>query len=175
LINLDGSWPLSAAIVGEAFSDASSPDERGMIFQVPFDCDIDLLSMMIQFGANNTSAGELRLYADPLGTPTVIAGPIATVWEEHNSPASARRRLYPLAAPVSLTKNTDYCLALKSIGTGNVSLLSFSPAVATYAAMMPGGTAAKRGQRNNLTGAFTIPNDAVLIGNSVRVCAVHDS
>lgn len=136
-----------------AFSNASTPDEYAMIFQVPFACRITSLYAYLSSMAS-TDDFELILYSDPLGTP--VAERTITVDADLMSSGTSGFCEFPLATTFDLSINTDYAVALRPttantiqfdriiFGTGNAALRG--------ATML--GTNWYQASRTNQTGAF---------------------
>jgi hypothetical protein len=143
--------PFSAVSV-EVYSSGTNPDERGLIFQVPFNCTIDGLWSFI--GTTDANADfNLKLYSSPLSaTPT----PLATVSQtaEQMSAFSATSIVHKPIAPVSLTKDTDYIVTVEATGIGTVRQEIITLGDPLHKAFYPGGMNMRKGTRQNATGAF---------------------
>lgn len=173
---LDGwSFPFSAN-PAESFADATNPDERGIIFQVPWDCSVDA----IWHATNGNAAGSdftLKLWSDPLGTPVDItpggAG-LPQLGEQYPANAS-RPSVIPFASVVNLTRNTNYGVTALATGASNISMLTMTLGNEAHRALYMGGTTVAKITRNNSTGAFAAESPAITrpwIG--VRVSHQHD-
>jgi hypothetical protein len=169
---LDCAIPFTTAGT-ELFADSDNPDERGMIFQVPFDCKIDALSYnALKAGA--TSDATVTVYSTPTGTPASVAQ--ATILAEQTNSTNVGFHIANLAAEVSLTANTDYCLAVRATGAGSVGLTVYTLANTAYRTFLPGGTTLAKATRNNGSGSFTAESPAVTIYHmAVRISAVEAS
>lgn len=172
---LDSSWPAKSATT-ETFTDSTNPDERGMIFQVPWDCKIDGFWMY----GGTTDAGSdfsLKLYSDPTGTPSAVSGgTIAVLAEQLGAPAADGMMFFNLATEISLTRNTDYALMLRASGTSNARLFAATLGDAGHRVFWPGGTTIAKGSRQNDTGAFTAESPAItMYSMGVRISQVHDT
>jgi hypothetical protein len=140
-----------------SYADATNPDENGMIFQVPWDCKIDAL--IARFTASAAAVDQnVVFYTDPLGTPSAAAT-FAVPGESLSS--SAAIKLFTLASEISLTKNTDYCVAVKATGASNTALALYTLDSENYRKFLPGSTTLRKGSRNNSTGAFSAESPAV--------------
>jgi hypothetical protein len=143
----------------DTYADANNPDERGMVFQVPWDCKVDSLWFM-GGSADANGDGTITLYSDPLGTPTSLG---AISWFGERSAGANLDRLQQLmfSSEVQLTAATDYCVAFKGTGTNNIRLANYTLDNTADRATLPGGTTLKKVTRNNSTGAFTAESPAV--------------
>lgn len=152
LITIDDTIPFVSAAV-ETYADATNPDERGLLFQVPWDCKIDAVRGLLGI-TDNASDYTITVYSDPLGTPASVAS--VTVLADRGAVAAGdREQRFPLAAEVSLSANTDYVIAVRANGTTNTRLPSFTLMDQTHRALQPGSTTVKKATRNNGAGAFT--------------------
>lgn len=152
LITIDDTIPFVTAAV-ETYADATNPDERGLLFQVPWDCKISALRGLLGI-TDNASDYTITVYSDPLGTPASVAS--VTVLADRGAVAAGdRQQRFPLAAEVSLTANTDYVIAVRANGTTNTRLASITLMDQAHRALQPGGTTVKKATRNNGSGAFT--------------------
>lgn len=164
-----------AGILGsESYSDSTNPDERGLIFQVPFPCQVDAFKAYL-LSMRSASDFTFTIYADPLGTPTSI-GSVSGTGAQMNTVNFGNGWVgLPLTTPVTLAANTDYCAALR-VTSASASDLAFSPLANTaHRALYPAGTTIRKATRNNLTGAFTAESPATTMYNmGVRISAVDD-
>lgn len=120
LATIDGmNW---SGLIGNVSWATGGTDEKGMIFQVPFDCKVDALMARVRT-AGATSDFTLSLYSDPFGTPAVMnsgAAAVTVLAEQCGQTNTALSFLHQLASEVSLTANTDYCVAVNADGAGNI-------------------------------------------------------
>jgi len=145
----------------EQFLSTTNPDERGLVFQAPFDCTIDGLWA---FGGFADANGDfnLKFYSNPTsGTPTQL-GTVAVQAEQAGQTANDSI-IYKPITPVNLTKNTDYLVTMEATGSGNVRLAITTLASTDHRAFYPGSTTLKKATRQNATGAFAIESPAVTI------------
>lgn len=169
---LNGTWPISN-LTAHTFVSTDTPDEKGLIFQVPTERKIDAFSGMIYMAANAAADFTFLLYSDPLGTPSPVSGGSLTVIGE-NGPGSAMRFFTQnLAAEVTLAANTDYALMVKADSSQAVGFQSLDVANATYRKFFTGSTNLRMGHRTNGTGAFTETTTQIPM-LSVRCSAFHD-
>lgn len=158
-----------------SFSSSSSPDEYALVFQVPFTCQIDQLGGMVS-EIDTTEDGELILYSDPLGTPTVMTSGTAKATIDpdlQSGGAAAATLIQTHQIPVTtLTANTSYAVAYRPTSTAVRSLMMHTLPVATARAMQHFGTTASRYDRENNTGAFTNQSTTVFPALAIHVCAV---
>lgn len=143
----------------ESFADATNPDERGMLFQVPWSCMVD------GFWANLSPASaagdfDICLYSDPTGTPTPLATASSILAEQlgQTGPGSVSTFYLPLATEVSLTRATDYVLAIKATGAANVNLTAITVGNAGHKTFY-GDVNYNKVTRNGGSGAFTAESD----------------
>jgi hypothetical protein len=164
--------PLVAAATTEAFQDSTNPDERALLFQVPFQCKVDALALRMA-SADANSDSTLTLYETPLGTPNSLASVSLT---GQNLVAGTGAVIVPLASEVTLAADTDYALALKGAGTSNVTLSAMTLDATGFRAFLPGGTTLRKGTRNNSSGAFSEESPAVTVYQmAVRISQFHAS
>jgi hypothetical protein len=117
---IDGSqlFGLSSA---QTFADATNPDERGMVFRVPFDCKVDAFVVCMNTAG---ATGDFTLYlssgvssgASTRSTITSVAVDGATFGVATNNGHVTIR----MPTEQTLTADTDYCVSLKATGAGNV-------------------------------------------------------
>ena len=154
---IEGGYPvLDSAGTAETFADSTNPDERGNIFQVPWDCSIDAV-MALFSSAALTGDFEVQIYSDPLGTPTSMlpGGTALTVLIETFRATGQGYFTIPLVSEISLTRNTPYCVAIKATGAGNAGLVSSTLAHEQWRQFLPGCLLTRKGTRNNGSGAFS--------------------
>lgn len=172
---LDCSYPGAASAVQVTLADTTNPDEYGIIFQSPWDCKIDALYCGLLNGAASNSDATLQIYSDPTGSPSVISGGQITLDANNsNSQSSERLGTYLLAAPLSLTRNTSYCVSVKGTGSGSVKTSVITLGSATYRSAYSGGTTRSLASRNNGSGAFSSDTTKFPI-MGVRMSAFNDT
>lgn len=172
---IDGALPFTTALQVETYSDSTNPDERGIFFQVPWDCKID--GFFAQCGISGaTSDFTIALYSDPSGTPAVVSGASLTILAEQLGQATSQNSImFTLPTEVTLTRNTDYVLAIKGDGAGNVRLNSWVFGDTAHRAFLPYASIAKV-TRNGGSGAFTAESPAVTMYQmGVRISALQDT
>lgn len=156
------------------FQESSNPDERGNLFQLPFDCEVDAFVGQMKVNDQNSDF-TLKLYSDPTGTPTLIASVTVEAAAARNNSDYAWGA-FPFA-PVALSRNTDYVVAMKATGTSNCGLLipvQYTSVSSPFGALFRDGVL-KGATRNNNTGAFTVADP--ILNNyalSLRVSALND-
>jgi hypothetical protein len=172
---IDNAIPFTSALSVETFADGTNPDERGIIFQVPWDCKIDAIWANVGI-SGATSDYTITLYSTPTGTPAAVSGASFTVLAEQNVNVTAQGfNSFTLPAEVTLTRNTDYAIAIKADGAGNVRLNSYVLADTSHRAFLPYTSIAKA-TRNNGSGAFTAESPAITIYQMcVRISALQDT
>lgn len=146
----------------EAFQDSTDPDERGLLFQVPWDCKAEGARIYCHTAGSSAAGYEFRIYAGPLGTPGLLAS-IPVAGGQLNNLNNAVSLLFP--SKVDLTRNTDYCMTVKATGTANITLNADVLPGAGLRTFLPGGTILAKVTRNNGSGAFTPESPAVTIYN----------
>lgn len=146
---IQGGFPASTGSL-EAYSDASNPDERGLVFQVPWDCKAEGFWATIQC-ADVTSDFDFNLYSSPMTTPTVMQ--TVSVLAEHFPKFNSYRFFQVFFPQINLTRNTDYWLTVKATGAGLVTLRSITLNDANDRKLFSGGTTLRKGTRNDGTGA----------------------
>lgn len=172
---IDSAIPFSLALQVETYADSSNPDERGIIFQVPWDCKID--GFWANCGISGaTSDFTIALYSTPSGTPAVVSGASRTILAEQLAQSTSQGFIsFTLPAEVTLTRNTDYVLAIKADGAGNVRLHSYVFGDTAHRAFLPYASIAKV-TRNGGSGAFTAESPAVTMYQmGVRISALQDT
>lgn len=152
---LEGCLP-PATTTAESYATGTNPNERGNIFQVPWDCKISGYWVTGQFNAA-TEDFTIQLYSTPTGvTPASVSGSSLTVaGETLNNIAAIAPTLIMLPAEVSLSKNTDYCVAIVANSTGSVVIRNMALGTSAAMALVSGGTTLKKATRNGSSGAFS--------------------
>jgi hypothetical protein len=157
----------------ESFSDATNPDERGLLFQVPWNCKIDGLWALVGCTDANSDY-TITLYSDPLGTPASM-GSMAVLAEQGAQVPADRMRFFPVT-PVELAANTDYVVAVRATGSTSARLQNNTLFSAASRALFPGGTTVAKATRNNGSGAFTAEaTPLTMYGMGVRLSSFHVS
>lgn len=165
---------LHSGFGADTYSDATNPDERGNIFQIPWDCKIDgFFAQMSPTDANSDCT--IKLYSDPTGTPTLITS-MAILAEQLGATATDTLSFFTLPTEVSLSKDTNYCISVLATGSSNIRVVAQSVADTNYRALLPGGTTVVKGTRDGSTGAFTAESPALTIYNlGVRISQLNSS
>jgi hypothetical protein len=167
---IDVAFPFVSLAQTEAFADGSNPDERGMVFQIPWDCKVDALFTQFLTGGADADF-NLNLYSAPTTSPSLIASRSVDS-DQHQTVAAQGFATFPLAAEVELSKDTDYCLAVRATGTNNVTVTSAVLADEDFRVFFPGGTTLAKATRNNGSGAFSLESPAItMIQLGVRISA----
>jgi hypothetical protein len=164
--------PWFTAITTTNFSSSSTPDEIGLVFQVPFRCKVDAV---VGFWGSSSGApnadGNWKLYSTPLGTPSQIAS--ASVYGEQASYDTSVRPRIAYLGEVTLEPGTDYCLALESTGSSNISILHVTLESDTHRPVM-GLANCRRGTRSNGSGAFSETTTEIPV-TGLRISALDDA
>lgn len=155
-------YPGFATNTSEAFQDSTNPDERGMLFQVPWTCKAEGARIYCNSSGVSTADYDFKLYADPLGTPSLLAS-LTIEGSQLNNQNNAISLLF--ASKVDLSRNTDYALVIKATGTTNAALSADVLPDTNLRKFLPGGTTLKKVTRNNGSGAFTPESPAVTLYN----------
>lgn len=143
---------------GDYITSTSTPDEYGLIFQVPFDCKVDALLTAIGYTSGSDNSGaSLILYSDPLGTPSALVTATIDPLQVLNTQTNAFPQTVPLSSEITLSKNTDYCLAVQvtSSGTVRIGYAGFASDNEMKASGWWDPAYHSLGTRTNGTGAFT--------------------
>jgi hypothetical protein len=143
-------------------------NERAIIFRVPFDTKVDALWTYFRF-TDASSGGTLKLYSDPLGTPTVLASKTIEAEDVGNASANACY-IHTLSTPVSLSANTDYAVGLLATGTTALRMERMNLYHEEHRQAFPAGNTIFGALRGGSTGAFSSLNSTVLTACGVRLC-----
>jgi hypothetical protein len=156
-----GPMPISAtATLG--FADSSSPDEYGLMFQVPWACTVEMLSARLTV-AGATSDFKIGLYSDPTGTPVLMTSSDVLGEQMGRVDISLMRWVNFMVPAVNLTPGATYGVTVKAAGAGNVTLSRAVLGSADYRAFANGGTTLAQITRNGGAGAFTAEDPAVTL------------
>lgn len=169
---IDWSFPCSS-VTTDVFKGADATNEKGMLFQVPFDCNIDALCCY--GGATDGNADfTLKLYSTPTVTPGLVTS--VTVEALNVGTAATDNFIAELVTEVSLSKNIDYAVTMLATGTTNSRLLNYTLGNTAHRALYPFGTTLAKVSRGGSTGSFTAENPAVTMYNiGVRVSQINDT
>ena len=69
----------------------------------------------------------------------------------------------PLPAEVTLTRNVNYCLAIRATGAGNVSPRIITISDTNYRKLFPGSTTLNKATRDGGSGNFSLESPALTI------------
>lgn len=148
-------------------------DEKGLIFQVPFDCKVDALFTFLRLVTAGTSDATLSLYEYPEGVGGTIASiaSIPILSEQSNVTGSNGWFVAPLASEVSLLANTDYCIALNADNTGQIRIDTHTLGSAAHRIFLtPAGESLRTVSRN--TGNFSGSSTTLLYQMGVRISEI---
>jgi hypothetical protein len=167
---LDGTFPIFHSSGNTVtFGSVSSPNEYGIIFQVPFNCKIDAVRMVCAHN-NGSADAEVILYSDPLGTPAAMHTYTIDASFQQNS--VNRPQVYPFGAEIELQANTDYAVTYKPTTATSISLgrwdINTGPDTLLQ---LIGGPNLRQGSR--ASGAFT-ESTSFVPWIDVRISSVHD-
>lgn len=158
----------------QALYAVNNPDEITSILTVPWDCSIDGIWAMVNFGGANSDI-RLRLYSDPLGTPTVMGSGAYSYARRWEDAVTTNYRLWhqPLGGVVNLTAGTKYGVAIAGTDASGCAMpyiTPFNSVVKPY--MTPDGGTWSGGSRVDDTGAFTEDSTKLwLTGFTIRSIA----
>lgn len=152
-----------------AINSGTTPDEYGLLFQVPYKCSSRILTAILD-DVDLGDTGELILYSDPLGTPVAER----TVNVTFSSAAGATDGLHQLPiTEFEFTINTDYCIAYRPTSAGNRGIFTMGMPNANSRISLMGGTTFRGATRTDQTGAFT-PNTTELYGCGMLINKYDD-
>ena len=155
-------YPAFATLASESFVDATNPDERGLLFQVPWNCKAEGARIYCHSAGVATADYEFNIYADPLGTPSLLAS-IPVEGGQLSNFNAAINILFP--SKVDLSRNTDYCMTAKATGAGSITLSGDVLPDTDLRTFLSGGVTLAKVTRNNGCGAFTAESPAVTLYN----------
>lgn len=166
---IDGGLPDDTRTDYATVDNNDNPDEYGLIFQLPFPCDVNgLMCGIVPKGASADLT--FKLYETPLGTPNALVTQ-TSFGEMMGYTGDSGQGFFPLAK-TALKAHTDYCLAVKNNGTSDdIWLHRVSIAHADHRIVTPWGTRSRQGTRNNDSGAFA-EDSTYLPLLAVRICGV---
>lgn len=134
------------------YSSSSSPDEYGLVFQVPFRCKVGGFAACVS-GNNTASDITFRLYSDPLGTPASMAS-YSRPGDQGAGGTTESLTYFMLASEITLEPNTDYCLAAEAATTTAIDIGYVTLASAAHRGVL-GFANCRLGSRSNGSGAFS--------------------
>ena len=144
----------------EDYADVTNPDERGLIFQVPFSCTVDSAFCGMR-NIDASAAATVNLYADPTGTPSLLASSV--MQPRWNMGSERAEKWVQFSSQVELSPGTNYCIALQATGTTAISLQAVTLGNAPDRALFSGGSFTMKATRNGGSGAFTAESPAVTL------------
>jgi uncharacterized repeat protein (TIGR02059 family) len=141
-----------SAINVVTYNTGSTPDEYGIIFQLPFQSTAISL-WFVGRPSTNAANGELILYSDPLGTP-VAEATLTLDANNFNLSDGSRLNEFTLPTAKTLAANTNYAVAYRPTTATSVIAQTWSLASADYRKFLA-GTNVSRATRTDNSGAFT--------------------
>lgn len=143
-------WPVNPGKVinTRTFNNGSTPDERGLIFQIPFPARISGAWVKIDLDA----AADIVLYdnaSSVLASKSLVSGQRA-----FTTPDNAR---IDFDTPVNLSANTNYRLSIKPTSASSVSIADFDINASALLSAMDGGSTWMSTSRTD-AGAWTDTN-----------------
>ena len=159
---IEGNFEHSGTNSANAFGSGSTPDERALIFQVPFKASLKGAEVMLNAVASGDDF-EVVLYSDPLGTPTVVE----TITADPDIIGSTAGLYKVSFTAYTLNINTNYAIAVRPTTTNTIGLnqMDFLAANDRIPTML--GTNWSLGTRTDQTGAFTQTTTSIPIINLV--------
>lgn len=166
----------------DIYNSTNSANERGLAFQVPFTCKIDgLWHSGVVTDAN--SDFSVTLYSDPLATGSSAPPILATqAFLGEQAASSNNNGLFFVTLPseITLTRATDYAIAVTATGTTNINLVGgylMPTGFSNYREFLPGGTTLRKVTRSSsLNDAFTEESPALTIyAMGVRISQLQSS
>lgn len=141
--------------VAVAFNSGSTPDERGLIFQVPFACSIRKVRALVG-SIGSSDDFEMVLYSDPLGTP-VAERTIAANADQTGSITTVSDYELAFATPFTLAANTKYAITIRPTSANSITVQEYRFTTGYQKLMRPTQLGANwyLGYRSDQTGAFT--------------------
>jgi len=144
-----------------AFSSSSTPDEIALIFTCPFKARVSQLLMYL--GELDTGEdGEIILYSDPLGTPTVIEAITIDPDVFGQQAGTMGYSSFFLSTPRDLTAGAVYAVAYRPTTTGSRTLRRITLPTGGARHTFPLGVNFQQGQRTDQTGAFGSLSETVI-------------
>jgi len=158
--SLDGSYIVSA-LGSASVNTGTTPDERALEFQVPYNCEIDGIWALINVGAGDV---DLVLYdgTTPLATSTLDANAIQ---------ATGVRFIRATFPKVALTANTTYRVAVKPTTATNITFYYRDVGAAAHRQAIQGGTALRYNERTD-AGAWGAGTDTRIPWLGVRISGI---
>lgn len=155
------------------WTDATNPDEVGMIFQVPFGCKVDALWTAMRT-VDATSDFQMDLYSTPeTGATSMLSGAIAVDADQFGATGlTATIATYELATEVTLAANTDYCVGVKATGAGNIRIDGSILGAAGHRVVWPGTTTMRSVTRNNGAGNFASSSTTLIYPIGIKISAI---
>lgn len=168
---LDFAMPISAAL-NEQFRDIDNPDERALVFQVPWNCKVDALWANVG-GQSSTASFNLTLYSDPLGTPASMVSSAVNVQQLGASVSTAKVTVFNLSTEQVLARNTNYAVAIRATGATSTRIVGATLGDSSHRTFYPGGTTLTKGTRDGGSGAFA-QTSTILYQFGVRISQFDD-
>lgn len=153
----------------ESWQDSTNPDERGALLYVPWNCTVDAMRYYVRTQGNANADYDVRIYSDPLGTPSQLLS-VSVEGAFSSVTVSSTRESEVVFAPVTLTPGW-YALVLKATGSASIGMSVTSVADASYKSLF--GLCSKI-TRNNETGAFTESATDGYMGFSLSLSSIDD-
>lgn len=166
-----GTIPITASAT-QAFSDSSDPDEYGLVFKLPVEVKVTGVMMTIQ-SAGATSDFDINIFSDPFGTPAAVSGTTFSILGENGNTGGRAPYMIYFPAEVTLSAATDYVLALKATGAGNVTICIYTLRDAADRPLL-GLNNCGLTTRNGGTGAFAATTTTQVPHFVLMISSVHD-
>jgi hypothetical protein len=152
-----------------SLSSSTTPDEIALVFQVPWEIEIGSLWTGIAPDLA-THDWRLRLYSNPLGTPTALAT-VDGYGEQGTGDTDERWGGFSIA-PQVIRPNIDYAIAIAGTGSAAFGLAQLSIADAAHRAVM-GLSNCRQGSRSDDTGAFGSLDTTLIPALGFGVSGIH--
>lgn len=138
-----------------SINSGTTPDEICAVFSLPFSGHIDLVGMYLA-SLFTTDTFEYVLYADPLGTPSVIQTITVDPAMSAGNSATQQAFMEQLTTPLSFTAGVKYGFSYRptSAGTINSSYVDLTTGLDMLKRVTPFSTI-QIASRSDQTGAFT--------------------
>ena len=118
-------YPNSNSANNTGFTNASTPNERGFLFSVPFKCKLEGIDILLNISAGATF--NLNLYSDPTGTPVEM---VSLACDPEITANAQGMYTAIFDSEQTLEANTDYLIALEPT-SANTSYIYYRSLVST--------------------------------------------
>ncbi len=154
-----------------AYQLSTNPDERGLIFQVPFPCKVDALCTQLTISTADSDF-TIGLFSSPESAPVTLASVTVDAAQHSALATNTRFSVFALASEIELAANTDYLVAIRATGTANVSLQAMTLGDAAHRALLNGGATLRTVTRDGGSGDFGSSSPTLISLCGVRISAI---